>query len=380
MQGLVSRASVRHYASQRLHSPVSHICPLVEEVSGALAAIPAQACRQSRITELHALGNRYGEALVRRWQTLHDAPCAAASEEAATTQQAARLVCALQVVLHEAPGLLAKYLPDQSSEETPRMRPVAAQSLQAESVETVRWLLAQGAVGRHLVATYAAAMDPALHADLLGEDWRCAALRRMVDQRTPDAARLSAAGVMALRLYAHPSSGAFNLVRAWADLRNLCPDPLATRCVQEIPVLVGQAVQDLYAVPSARVWGNLYKGLQSRGCPRWQTGQTLTLDRPLSMTALAQESYAGRVVQGTPYNRELHLMDTPALRIQAVSIAAFHPVSTAPQAEVVVLPGQVYRFTGSEVRQEPAREGGAHAIERLTAQKIDEVPDPAPAR
>ncbi len=376
MQGLVSRATIRHASSPlRRASGTSSTSQLLADVAGDLAAIPASTCRQARITELHGLRTRYGAALTERWHALQGAGDGGDAHEADHTLASCRWIGALHVVLNDAPRLLEKYLPDQCSGESPVMRPAAAQTLQVESVDTVRWLLAQEAIGRHLAATYAAALDPTLRPTFLGEHGRDASLRRMIDHLASGAdwVHLSEPEILALRLYAHPDSGAFNLLRAWAELRALSPHQPVARCVQEIPELVCRAVRALHKVPSARVRGTLYKGLISRAAPRWKVGETLPLDRPLSVTALARESYAGRVVRGALYDRELHMTDSPGLRTQAVTIAPFHPVATAHQAEVVILPGQIYRIQGCEVRSEPAREGGSHTIERFTAHKIGEA-------
>ncbi len=386
MHRALAQVTWRTLTSQAFPQGAAQAAPsvstLVRDVAGELEAIHPHTPRQARIARLEVLEQRFGPPLADRWRALHAASPwqEGAGPEAACAEP--RAVSALRTVLCEGPRLLGLYEAHQAGDEVPRMKPEHARALEGESVDTLRWLLAQGRPGMHLAATYGAALDPALRDTFLGQGWRAAeapgrprgeTLARMMDNRLQGRtfAGLPLAHVLALRLYAHPDSGAFNLVRACADLAPVFPGRAVTACVDDLPALVHEAVHALHAIPEARVWGSLYKGMQSRPGLPLQAGEDFVVDRPLSVTTLEAQSYAGRVVEGACYDQELHLVDQPQRRTQAVLIAAFHPVCTAPQGEALVLPGQVYRILGRQVREERAREGGAHTIVRLRAEKVD---------
>ncbi len=390
MYSVFLRATVQNPGLVRHTHGSTRWCRLVTDVVGELADIHPQESRQGRVARLDVLRGRFTRHLAAHSQMLEGSGHASACElQARQTESLA--VSALQVILHDGPRLLDHYAPHEPGNDRPTMKPDKAQALQRESLETVQWLLTQGRAGLGLAATYAAAMEPGLHDAFLGAGWRdlriaysCPpqTLGQYIDRRqlSPEFAGLPSACMLALRLYAHPASSAFNLVRACADLRRLLPEYPVTLCVDEIPTLVNEAVHRLYDLPSARIRGALYKGMQSRGAGEWAAGMTIAIDRPFSATAIQQQSYAGRIVHGTAYDRELEITDTPAARTRAVMIAAFHPVSTAPQAEAVLLPGQVYRLKDRLVREEPAREGGSVTIVRQVAEKIgDAAPAPQAA-
>ena len=382
MHSAVSRAPCRRFGLQGLAQTTPVMSPLVRDVAGELATLHPGAPRRARIIHLEVLGHRFRGALAGRWQALQGSgpPPGLHGRECARAEP--RIVCALHTVLSEGPRLLDLYDAQQAGHETPRMKPAHARVLQAESVDTWHWLLSQGSSGVRLAATYGASMDPALRDAFLGDTWRSVhvpssrggsmALSRMIDNRLRGQAfpGLSLASMLALRLYAHPDSGAFHLVRACADLRAALPGCAPAACVEEIPALVHEAARALHALPEARVWGTMYKGLQSRQAGPLLTGADLLIDRVYSVTPLEHQSYAGRIIEGAPYDQELQLTDSPQRRAQAVLIAAFHPVSTAPQGEALLLPGQIYRIRGQVVREVPACEGGSLNIVRLLADKV----------
>lgn len=390
MQSVFSRVSVRHYAAHPTARGYSHavprFSPLIADVAGELEAIHPHAPRHVRIVGLESLRDRHSDALALRWNALRGAGMPSREEdEDPDARDEPRALSALHTVLHEGARLLDLYDAHPAPDDAPHMKSEWAQALQKESAQTVAWLLTQGCAGAGLAATYAAAMQPALRDDFLGGAWHAAGaqdarpaetLPRMIENRVRDQAfeGLSKTCLLALRLYAHPDSGAFNLVRACADLRKLFPGRAVGRCVDEIPALVHAAVSRLHELPSARVWGTLYKGMQSGRGSDWQAGDEIAIDRPFSVTAMEGQSYAGRLVKGARYDQELRLTDSRDRRTQAVMIAAFHPPSTAPQGEAVILPGQVYRLQDSQWHEEPAKEGGSLAIVRLMAQKVGDRP------
>ncbi len=382
MHSAVSRAPWRRSGLQGLAQTTPVISPLVRDVAGELASRHPGAPRRARIVRLAILEHRFRKALAGRWQALQGArpPPGIHGRECARAEP--RILCALHTVLSAGPRLLGLYDAQQAGHEAPRMKHVHARALQAESVDTLHWLLSQGGAGVRLAATYGACMEPALRDAFLGENWRSVcvpsprrgtmALSRLIDNHLRQRAfpGLSLACMLALRLYAHPDTGAFNLVRACADLRAALPGYTPAACVQEIPALVHDAARNLYALPEARVWGTFYKGLQSQLSGPLLTGADFPVDRIFSVTTLEHQSYAGRIIEGAPYDKELQLTDTPKKRTQAVLIAAFHPVSTAPQGEALLLPGQVYRIRSQQLREMPAREGGSLNIVRLLADKV----------
>ncbi len=386
MHGVTSHAAVRCLTLPR-HAPLArHLPQLVADVAGELQAIHPGAPRYERIVRLETIAGHYSTPLADRWRALRMAGTPPDPEGATLLAAEARMVSALQAAFKDGLRVLDAYDPHQSGDEIPRMRAPQAQELRHESQSTLRWLMQQGPTGIRVAATYAASLEPALRPAYVGDALRGGHASSpkqgdtqppRVDHRRPgsEGMGLSEAQALALRLYAHDGSGAFNLLRACDDLHQLIPGEPVTRGFDEVAVLVQEAAQALYQAPQARVWGRLLKGMQAPLREAWQAGREIAVTRPYSVTTLESESYAGRVVRGTVYDQELVLQDAPALRTRAVLIAAFHPVKTARQAEALVLPGQVYRIVDSERREgPPLREGGSMAIVRHVATKTGDAP------
>lgn len=386
MHGVISHAAVRSSASLLKGPVLRPLSQLVSDGIGEIGCIHPGSPRRSRILQLESIRDRYTLALTERWGALRRMGLQSEALRACSGQAEYRAVSALGTLLEYGPNILGWYESDQSREESPRMTPERARGLRAESCDTFKSLLTRDPVAARVAATYRASIDPALRDDYLGPAWRTATVRE-AGQEPPLPQRIDAclshlkftglsdAEMLVLRLYAHPDSGAFNLLRACDEIRHLPGGGDALRGIDEISALLTSATGHLYELPAARVGGVLFKGMQSRGGGTWEIGDELVISRPFSATALEDQSYAGRVVHGVAYDEEFVLKDNPDLRTKAVLIAPFHPPCTADQYEALVLPGQMYRIVQCTQRElGMLMEGGSMAIDRYVAEKAADVP------
>lgn len=384
MQGIWSSAAVRSFSTYATRRASPRLSPVVMDAAGELAAIPRQLPWAQRASRISIVAQNYCDPLAAHARPLQAADHRHTDEDNALRHRNQQLALALWTLLSEAPRLLGRYEEQTQANEWPRLQPAYVKQYEQESCDTYHELLREGPVGRNIAFIYAAALKPGLWDRLLGEGWLEAAskdakgednlLRRIERCRADsDFDGLSGEEAHALRDYAHSDSGVFNLMRAWDELVRLWPDLDITHSISEIACQIQGAALALYKLPGARVWGNLYKGLQSRPGDDWGVGSRIEITRPYSATVLPEQSYAGRVVNGKAYDAEFLLKAGANQRTRAVMLVPFHPSHTIDQGEALILGGQVYCVKGSEDREMPCREGGSQRVVRHIAEKVADL-------
>jgi hypothetical protein len=292
----------------------------------------------------------------------------------------------VQAMVSAGATLLRAYAPSQFAEEAPILDDEWTRRLFGEA-RTLLHLLAADP-GRHVRtrAALVAASTPECLLPLIGvedlpTDVRLEAGRWRLRQ-APQALRVPE--WLALRLLAHPESGAAIALRTLEHLRWLDAD-LMVACgalLSEIAQLQGRALAAAARLPGlglADPQARYHLALPSETLPHLESvlreGGEWLIGGALS-TCRSQEAVQRELGMGDPPNNRMLCLHSPSVMagpVRGLRFDIFHPPEAAPRDEVLLMPGQRFRVCEIGVTSLTREGGDPLAVKHFRLDKTGEV-------
>jgi hypothetical protein len=299
-----------------------------------------------------------------------------------------RLVTAghVQAMVTAGATLLRAYAPSQFAEEAPILDDKWTRRLFGEARNFLHLLAADPGQPARTRAVLLAASTPECLLPLIGvedlpTDVRLEAGRWRL-RHAPQALRVPE--WLALRLLAHPDSGAAIALRTLEHLRWLDAD-LMMACgalLSELAQLQGRALATAAGLPGlglADPLANYHLALPSETLPHlasvlreggeWLIGGALSTSR-------SQETVQRELGLGDPPSDRLLCLQSPSVMagpVRGLRFDIFHPPETAPRDEVLLMPGQRFRVCELGVASITREGGGPLTVKHFRLDKEGEV-------